>query len=267
MELKKHGFKVADLILESDDYDRFEMLKFNRNVEKIKNLTESMEMHGYLSAHPIHCVPSGNGKMKIKAGHHRFTVAQLLHIPIKFVISNDKATIYELEASTNPWSLKDYVTSHSRAGKEDYKELVQFCDETGIPVGPASSMLIGHSAGSGNSNKAIKEGTFKVADDTTHAKAVADVVEFMVALGIKWARTKYVVSAISKIFWADGFNPAILKKKMKAHKNMVEKRMSIESYVEMFDVIYNFRNPAPIPLKFRAEQAARERNAITAKKG
>lgn len=68
-------------LLSTKDYSRFELCQFNRSVAKTKNLRDSMKEHGFIPAYPIHCTLKG-GKLQIKAGHHRFEVAQELGLAV-----------------------------------------------------------------------------------------------------------------------------------------------------------------------------------------
>ena len=103
-------------ILTSNNPKLFELLSFNRDVNKVKKLTASMTKHGWISAYPMNVVMNGNGKFKIKDGHHRFEIACRLGIPFKYVICDDKSTIYELDGATNKWSTIDTLVSYCRDG-------------------------------------------------------------------------------------------------------------------------------------------------------
>ena len=65
---------MSNKVYETEDYDIFELHELNRdvrNLKKVSNLKNSMKSHGFLSAYPLHTVLNGEGKLQIKAGHHR----------------------------------------------------------------------------------------------------------------------------------------------------------------------------------------------------
>lgn len=109
---------MKEQIAWTNNYDKFELLDFNRDIGNTKQLEESMIKFGFLAAHPIHCVKSGSRKLKIKAGHHRFYVARKLGLLIPYVVCNDQASIFDLEGPTRRWSLNDFLTAHIREGKK-----------------------------------------------------------------------------------------------------------------------------------------------------
>lgn len=249
-------------ILETNNYSKFELLDFNRDVRKTRHLETSMIKHGWIDAYPAHVIRNPNtGKLQIKAGHHRFIVAQKLRIPIKYVECRDEATIHELERSTTPWKLKDYLISYVRLGKIAYDRVLQYHQETGINLAASISMLGGESAGSNNLHKQFKDGTYRLGDPT-HATIVGDIALCCKQSGFAYACAKLFIEALSKVVWAEGFSPEVLKKKISRYVDHMKKQPSKQAYVEMLDSIYNRGSQNKIPLAFLAEEAARKRNVV-----
>lgn len=247
-------------ILESNNYRMFELLAINRDVSRINTLTESMKNHGWINSKPMSVIQNGNGKLIIKDGHHRFEVAQRLGIPVKYVIDTDSSTIYELDKSTNKWSLKDCLTSYCRAGKIEYVKLKTYIDETGINISSAASMLMGQSAGSGNCQIPLRSGTYKVNQKCNHAEIVKDIVLCLKKNGVKFYNTDFLVQAISKVAWVDQFSPDIMKAKIKHFAHLIEKKANLEQYLTLLEELYNRQSRSTIPLKFFAQQKAKERS-------
>ncbi len=251
--------KMIAKIWEEADRRLFELLEYNRDAKKIAFLMESMGKHGWLNAYPMYVIRNGNGKFKIKDGHHRFEVAQRLGLPFKFVIDEDKATIYELDRATNKWDMEDHLTSNYRAGNIEYAKVRKYRDETGIGINQAISMLVGHQAGSSNSNTIFKRGEF-VCKNPKNAEFVRDIVLHMKKHGIGWAHHASLVKALSKISFIEDFSPSILKDKIKLYPFLVTKQANLEAYLELIEEIYNHKSRAKVPLKFLADEKARERN-------
>ncbi|OQB23960.1 MAG: ParB-like nuclease domain protein [Firmicutes bacterium ADurb.Bin182] len=240
----------------------FELLPTNRDTKKTTALTKSMQEHGWLKAYPLYCVRNGNGKYTIIDGHHRFEVACRLGIPIRYVVDEKRVSIFEIDDTTNKWSVEDHLTSQCRAGNVDYHKIKKYINDTGIGILPAISMLYGHSAGSHNVGKIFKKGEF-LCRDTTNADTVRDIVMFMKRCGIVWAHHVKLVSALSRIAFVPEFSPDTLKEKVKSYPYMIQKQPHLEGYMEMIETAYNFRSRTKVPLKFLADEAARKRNIAT----
>lgn len=254
---------MKEQMLWTNNYDKFEVLDFNRDVEKIKRLEKSMNAHGYIPAYPIHCYHSKNGKFKIKAGHHRFYVAKKLRLMIPYVVCADQATIFELESATNRWSLMDYLVAHIRQAKnKDYVIVKEYMDETGIGLSNAMSMLVGHSAGSGNYIPEFKNGTYKIKPESKHAETVKDIILHAKKCGVPFYNNTLFVQAVSKSVWVDEFSPSKFKAKVTTYAGIMEKKANLEQHLTQLEDVYNRQSREKIPLAFLATQKAKDRNAL-----
>jgi len=243
----------------SRDYDKFELLQFNRNVNRTKHLESSMSRHGWIDAYPAHVVENGNGKLKIKAGHHRFFVARKLNLPIKFVVCDDDSSIHELEKATTPWRIGDYLESHLRTGNPAYSIIKEYHDRTGISISSCISMLSGETAGSTNKNEMFKRGEIKI-KKTDHAETVAGIVAAMKKAKIKFATNNMLVQAISRIAWVKKFSKTQMIHKIKTFPSLIEKRPNVQSYSEMLSDVYNRQSKTKIPLAFMANETMKKRS-------
>lgn len=241
------------------NYEMFELLEFNRDVEKTRELEKSMRNHGYIPAYPLHVVKRGK-KLLVKGGHHRLTVASKLGIPVFYAVCDDDASVHDLEKTVVDWTLKDYLTSFVRLNRINYIKLQEYQLRTKINLSACIAMLGGQCAsGTGNLVRAFKDGEF-VIKDTTHADAVADVVFSLKKAGIKWATDTLLVQTISRIVIAGHADLDQLKNKIKAHKSLIEKQPNVQAYTEMFEDIYNrgVRGPRT-PLSFLTNETLRQR--------
>jgi len=252
---------MTQKIQETSDYGKFELLPFNRDVKKIKYLEQSMRKYGYLDPYPLHVVRNFNGKLRIKAGHHRFSVARKLAIPVKYIVCDDGGiTVYELEKSTTTWSLQDYLISNIKEGRHAYIAVKQYYDRTDIPLLCCISLLGGETAGSSNKVDSFKAGIFELGDPQ-NANLVETIINFLKdRCGVKWASNSRLVSAISRMCWVEEFDSKRFMKKVKEHSYLLEKQPSIEAYGDMIELIYNRHSQNKAPLKFLADDMARKRN-------
>lgn len=247
-------------ILESKDYSRFVAYPINRKVEKIKKLVASMSAHGWIDAYPAHCCKLGD-TLVLKGGHHRFAVAKMLGLPVKYVVCDDTATIHELEQATNHWTMVDHLDSHCEAGKSAYLEVREFCRKSGIGVTQAISMLGGNCASSANMNNKFKAGEF-VIRGLAHANTVANIVQHLRQCGVPFYNASSLVNAISKIVMVEGFDTAKLKQRIKQYTYVVQRQATVDDYMRMLEEVYNRNSKGDrIPVAFLAAEGARQRSA------
>ena len=240
------------------NYGLFELLDFNRDVVKTKKLEASMRKHGFIPAYPLHCSRLSNGKLRVKAGHHRLIAATHVGIGVYYIVCEDDADIYELEAATTPWRLKDYLASFCRCHTPAYEKVAGYIERTGINIQAAVSMLGGHAAGAGNFGDAFKAGTYRV-QDTNHAEDVADLVAHCADAGVGFARLSIFIRALSHVAKVKEFDLGQFKRRVTTNAARMKKQPHLEGYIELIESIYNHGTRDKMPLVFMAKQAARMR--------
>lgn len=248
------------MIRRTNNYSKFEMFYINRDVSRINALERSMKEHSFFIGTPIN-VFKDNDKLVIKSGHHRFSAARNLGIPICYVICEESEIpdIYKMENSTNPWRLDDYLTSQVRGGNDQYHIVEEFHNNTGIPLGCCISLLAGNIGSTGNYSGLFKRGSYNI-KDIDFANKVGDVVIFLKEIDIDFSSNNLFVNALSKCIRVKEFDIEIFKSKAVKKKILFEKQQSALKYLNMIDTIYNHASQKKIPLTFLAEKAARERS-------
>lgn len=249
---------MAARILETNNYGKFVLSNINRNIHKTWHLEASMKKYGFRDACPIEVTRLANGLLEIQDGHHRYYVARKLRIPVKYVEVKEVMTMTERAKTTTAWSLRDYLDSYVRAGLPAYVEVKKYHDRTGIGLSACISMLAGDSAGSGNWNSQFKDGTFRLAD-SIHADIVGEISLHCKKCGVPFFKNQIFINALSKIVWAEGFDPEVLKNKLTHFSEYLKKQPTKDDYVRLLDEIYNRKSQTKVPLTFRAEEAARKR--------
>jgi hypothetical protein len=251
-------------IMQTKEYSMFRPNKFNRDVEKTKELEASMRCHGWIDAYPMHVHQNGGRQYIIKAGNHRFYVAQKLGLPVKFVVCNDKATIHELEGATRVWKMKDYLKSFCRLDKLDYLVVKEYCEETGMALSYAVSMFSGKTAGTGKYNKVFQDGSFHITH-TVQTDMAREIILYLKKYGVAFANTSSLVRAISRIILVPEFNMEHLKAKIKTFAHTIERKANLDQYLDMLEELYNKQSRQKIPLKFLAIEEAKKRNPVKRK--
>lgn len=250
-------------LMSTQDYSRFDLCQFNRSVQKTRHLRDSMKQHGFIPAYPVHCEANGS-RLLIKAGHHRFEVAQDLGLPVYYVVSNDSATIHQLEKATTRWSVNDYLDSHVRCGKPDYIILERYFKETGIPLGLCISILSGESAGSSNKLQAFKDGRF-VVRGAQHAEDIKKVVMPCKLLGIPI--NEMFVSALSRCLRVAEFSSDTFLTRARSNASAFKKCRTLKEQMQLFEDVYNYKayHQNKLALCFLADKAMAARTIAALK--
>ena len=234
----------------SNNYEMFEMLDFNRDVTKTKNLEVSMKKHGFIAAYPLHVIRIG-GILKIKGGHHRFTVAKKLGLSVAYVECNDNSSIHELELATVKWTMSDYLMSYFRLKIPPYIIVYDYVHKTGINVSMAASMLAGELATSHNVLDDFKTGKYNIAEDNLYPESVGSIVLACKSVGIDFAITYNFVGALSRVAMAGHADMTRLKNKIITFNSAVKKQSSLNDYLILIEEIYNKQQKdSRIPLAF-----------------
>jgi len=121
-------------------------------------------------------------------------------------------------------------------------------------------MMIGNAASSGNANKSIADGTFKV-KTTILADQVVDIIEEFGQISPA-IQSRSFIAAISKCIMCKEFSLDVFKARLRENITMMKKTSNEDQMLGVIESIYNHRSRNPIPIKFFAETAAKERNAM-----
>lgn len=247
-------------ILETDNYGKFVLSNFNRDVKKTWNLEATMLEFGWKDAYPMDVKRLEDGRLEIRDGHHRFFVARKLGIPVKYVECQDDITMAQRVLTVVPWSLRDFLDSFARTGLAAYTAILEYHQRTGINLSSCISMLAEDSGGTGNSSKQFKDGTYRLGDQT-HANLVAEIALQCKKYKFRWWNSAAFLQSIAKIVRAEGFDPQVLKSKIASFSEDLKREISWQKYIDLLEKIYNRRNQVKLPLAFKAAEAARKRNA------
>jgi hypothetical protein len=242
------------------DYSRFEMHDHNRALHDNDVLLESMQKHGFMPSSPIHCVQNGSGKYKIIRGHHRFSYAKRLKLPVYYVLDNSNTNIFDLEGSAlQAWSVKDFAVGYARSGHKDIATLLAFKQKHGLTLLSAASLLGGESAGSGNKVKSVKSGKFKLGD-TKHATQLVAITDLCREQQIPFATATTFVNALSMALRVPEFDQNIFMHRIRTSGTNLRRRSKVEDYLDEIEALYNYGAKAKrLPLKFKAIELSRQR--------
>lgn len=252
--------KIASVIIETKNYESFELLGFNRNINKTQALESSIKKYGYLDAYPIHVVKNGSGKLKIKDGHHRFYICKKSNLAVKYVVVNCDISVLELNKTTTTWSIDDYLDAHIRKGNPDCLAIKDYMEETGVTARIAASLLMNQQAGSGNATKKIKDGTYKIGN-LKHSEDMKGLIFHLKANKINIAENSIFLSALSKALMVKEFSIQHFKNKISSFPELFEKRPTVDDYLDLVEAIYNRKSGKKqrLPIKHMANEASKIR--------
>lgn len=261
-----------DLVIkQTSDYSIFNLHLLNRKVKedtkKFKNLLVSMRKQGFINATPLHCNLDWRGRLVLKAGHNRLRAAQLLGIPVLYVISEDTATIQEIEpCGPGQWVQADYLDSYSKQGLESYVVIKRFMQQTGIGLGCSASMHYGQTAGSHSfkTNGGFCEGTFKI-KELRHPFIVGSIVLLLKGLRKPWASQDNMVKALSRMVKLKEFDSKHFMKKAKLHEEFVRKQKTCDECLKNIEDVYNRGSNIKdrVPLAFLAQKLLGENKIMS----
>jgi hypothetical protein len=249
------------------DYSLFLPNPFNRarlvdgEFQPRKDLIASMKEHGFLKKCPIICTQKGS-KLEIFDGHNRFATAKYLGIEVHYLVypDDDRFSVIDENNLKKPWRGEDFIRSYADQGNEDYIELIEFSEKTGIPRFQAAALFNGDTSGN-NVNDKIRNGTFKIKDRVV-PYCVADVVLAIRSLKPKVLKNNLVV-ALAKCAVVPDFDMRELRERIVKHSFLLEEKRSADDYIMMLEGIYNRgRKGQTYPLSAKVKDAMRQRNVI-----
>jgi hypothetical protein len=243
------------------NYSLFEVHELNRPIHRDKILENSMKNHGFMPSSPVQCVRNSNAKLKIIRGHHRFDIAKRLGLPIWYVIDQTNENIFDLESGRSKWSASDFAYARANDGDEDCLKLLDFMKKHNLPIGAASSLLGGESAGSHNKVEQVKIGTFHVGD-LKHANQVVRITDRCRELNIPFSVSSAFVIAISLCLRIPEFDFNLFMHKIGVEGSRMRKRGTASEYMDEIEELYNYGigSKRRLPVAFRANELSRQRH-------
>lgn len=247
------------------DYSLFVSHPCNRDITKTKELEKSMRKNGFDPGFPIRYTRNQFGQLQVTHGHHRLWMARYLGLPVWFIEVDQDINLFESEATSRSWNIKDFTVARARSGEAVAETVLDYHEATGIPLGDCISLIGGESAGSGNKARLMKTGTFKIGDPTM-ANMVATIVDHCKREGIPFATNSFFVKAISKCLHVDEFDIETLLHKISAHRELMSPRRGVDGYLELIEYVYNRQSQNKLPIAWMANEASKKRKEAVTKK-
>ena len=184
------------------DYGMFSYDEKNRNIDphNVSRIADSMEKNFLIT---IALVIRTKDKLIVFDGQHRLEACRIKKKPFYFTIIDDLDAVKVHTSSdtlatlqtTKRWMPADYVNFYARQGKEEYKKMEEFMQETGLPS------IASHVCLTGTTGVAINRGFFfgrLVVKDLERAYALAKIINKFREMGLTGATNPRFVSALFK---------------------------------------------------------------------
>jgi hypothetical protein len=253
---------MSEKLEKTTDYSIFEMHPCNRPLAERKLLEKSMQERGFMPSSAIHVKKTGKGKLKVIRGHHRLHCAKRLKLPVFYIIDDTDVDIFDLEGDGRvAWSMKDFALARSSDGDAACSYMIAFQKKHNLTMGVAASLVYGESAGSHNAQQYVKEGKFKVGDQS-HANKVVCITDVLLELGISFATSMLFIKALSAAIRVPEFDTDVFLSKARLYPMNIHRRTSAGEYMDEIESLYNYQSKSPksrIPLAFRAKEVQLKR--------
>lgn len=249
------------MIKTTTNYDMFSMMEQNRDVDlnnrKTKNLVDSMIEYGWLSAFPLMAKKERN-RLVVIDGQHRLQISREYGIPVKYVVETQNIDVARLNDTAKSWTPIDFAKKWTKAGKEDYIELLEFFYANPISLTMCAAILANTTHFSNCSDK-FYQGTYRI----KNRKAAYGIAECYSALVGCSAQLKKngSIKALWACYHVDHFDPKRLIEGATKRAASIKGRPNTEGYLELFEELYNFGRKTQHPLRFDAQQAMKSRSA------
>ena len=237
----------------------------NRPVEPNKHgaLLSSMKRYGFLQSFPISAWRNKLGNLIVKDGQHRLYFAELLGLPVSFIVSNEDYDVAIVNSTPRVWVVDDYVRKYAANKRGQYQEGLAFAEEHRLPVGISFALLAG-TTHFGNVRTSVLNGEWKI-KDRAWADSVAGVYGPMVRMAPVMRNARFLAACMAACR-VKGFDGSRLLANATRCREKLVAYSTRDAYLDMMEAVYNFGRHQLVGLKAGALMALKDRNPLNAKK-
>lgn len=248
--------RPLNAILSTTEYTIFKKRKCNRplNEEHIDRLAEAISKKNMLAEHPIFV----NEDMEVLDGQNRLKAAEMLNIPIFYIITKNitDEDIILLNTARKNWNIANYCDFYISKGNKNYTQIKYYSETYEVPINVLLNCGIGTRC-SGDRYRYFKEGYYKFPEGNELKRmeeclnAKVRIIEELLELAIP-SDTKRVVRgdsfcrAILSFLTIDNVIPGVLQDKLRIGAEKIRACASQHGYHTMLKEIYNWKNKNPI---------------------
>lgn len=231
--------KQVGSIIKTLSYDRYKFNSLQRVMKPkhVKELMESMKVHGFLPNKPI----SVNEKNEILDGHHRFEAARSLGYPILIQVCKGLTEVSIIEANQlqDNWDKKDFTNLYAKQGNKNYQALQEFMKNYPKFGMTQSLILLMNEPNAHPKTKVFQNGLFKVGS----IKIAEEMVKKVEELAVHYPKA-YGSKCISALMCCEirckGFSFKEFIDKLSKFPDKLTPSQTTKGYLEKFDEVYNY---------------------------
>lgn len=229
-------------IEKTKDYSMFNFADENRNLDlkHVQNLVESIKEKNLIQSNPIIV----DSKMTILDGQHRFEALKIMDLPIYYKVDDkfEISDISRINTVSKKWDLNDYLKHYVSQKYSEYIELNKFVAEYDVNIYSAIGLLSGRtSQPNAELIKKFKTGTF-IVKDYDNAVDILEKRDDFEKYSDKFYTSKTFLNALSKLIKQSNYDHERMLDKIELQPRSFVKCTNVESYLEMFEEIYNYRS-------------------------
>lgn len=239
--------KVIGKIYETKDYDRFKIIKTNRDLDK-KHVTK---LKGMIrkgdKLQPANISPDDF----VQDGQHRLQAAKEENAPFRYYIG-EKLTAEQIAAMNNTtkrWVNDDYAKAYAKVGNENYKVYKAF--RTRFPdISHACAIILlqNSSCRSQKSERDFREGHFVVENETKAIKLANKLMEIKEHTDV-YSRVNFILAILRIMETIKGFDIDRLISKLNYKANLVRDYAQRDDFIRVLEQVYNWKEPAENKLR------------------
>ena len=244
----RNDLEVYRPTYKTDNISGFERHPLNRNEKRValKNLTNAMQKSNDLEFWPIKVDPL----LRVVDGWHRFLAAKQNNVPVLYQIYNHdecNRILKNQSVGAGKWNTKDDLNQEIQRGNENCIKLQQYMNQENIDLGTAIITLYGVCLSGFNSIGGFR--TLIFPDDITLCKrnnlrdCALQLVDYLSNKALdkerKYIKTKRFYQALVLFLGMDGITFEKFYECLIEHHSKVGNRPNIESYLDLFKILYN----------------------------
>lgn len=239
---------METVIKQTTDYRKFKTILGNRIVSerRVNNIIADIKAGLNLLPYcPIIVYVNADDKKPfcIIDGQHRFEVCKRLKEPIYYIESKELnlLQIAKINSRSEKWTKKNFLDCYVNLGLKDYIVLRDFIKKYNVVYSTAISFLMeGRITGGGALMEKFRNGEFKV--------NYFDIADKIVSLTMSlfsiyvFSRDRYLIAAVQQINKKEVCDWEVLRRKIKAAPNEMDKQYSKKDYLLNIERLYNYGN-------------------------
>lgn len=242
--------KLSDVkIFISNQYDKFNLSKFNRNPGHYKKVKESIENNNYTQFQPILVCVNAEGELEIVDGQNRFLACKELGLPIHFIISED-ITIYaaaDINQASKNWSSMDYARHYANRGREPYIKLLDLCAKFNQKISVVQSFgKLSKGASSHSVN--VRNGNFEFRDDINVDEFFEYIDTFKQYYPNFYNKERFV-KAMLKVYLHPEFDREQMDRKLELTYAILREQPRVDMMIDEILKVYNYKSRNPIVMR------------------